>query len=223
MLRQPFLMRDQKQCRLRARVEREQKLGDFFAGVGVEISGRLVGEQNARPRGNRAGQRHALLFAAGELSRIVIEPFAETDRFQFGFRFGERVARAGQFQRHGDILQRRHGRDEMKRLKDDPNMIAAEAREFILPHLGDVRARDGDAALRGRFQSRGDHKKRGLAGTGWAEKGDGLAGRHAERHAGQNVHRPGGAGQRESYVLQIDGGGHEASKEGPAVARSTRA
>ena len=216
-------MRDQKQCRLRAGVQCEEKLGDFLAGMGIEIAGGFIGEQNARPRGNRAGQRHTLLLAAGELSRIVIETLAQTDRFQFRFRAVERIACAGQFQRHGDILQRGHGRDEMKRLKDDPDMPAAEAREFILAHPGDVRARDGNAALRGRFQSRGDHKKRRLARTGRAEQGDGLAGRHAQRHAGENVHRPGGTGQRESYVLQIDGGGHEASKEGPAVARSTRA
>ena len=43
---------------------------DLGLDDGVERARRLVGDQQARPRRNRRGNRHALLLAAGELVRI---------------------------------------------------------------------------------------------------------------------------------------------------------
>ncbi len=53
--RQHFLMRDEKQRRAFARMQREQKIGDVCARHGVEIAGRLVGEQHRRARGRWRG------------------------------------------------------------------------------------------------------------------------------------------------------------------------
>ena len=52
---------------------REHMLG----GVQIEISGRLVGQQDARRIGDRARDRDALLLAAGQFRRPVIEPPAQ--------------------------------------------------------------------------------------------------------------------------------------------------
>ena len=60
----------------------EQQIDDLLAGGLVEIAGRLVGEQDRRIGRERARQRDALLLAAGELRRIVMQPFAEPDRGQ---------------------------------------------------------------------------------------------------------------------------------------------
>ena len=46
--------------------------------VAVEIAGRLVREQHGGSRDDRAGDRHALLLAAGELSGRVILPALES-------------------------------------------------------------------------------------------------------------------------------------------------
>ena len=54
------------------------------AGLAVEIAGRLVGEQHCGSRRDGARERDALLLAAGELSRIVIDARAKTDGFEFG-------------------------------------------------------------------------------------------------------------------------------------------
>ena len=40
---------------------------DALAGVGVEVAGRLVGEQHQRPVDERPGDRDALLLTAGQL------------------------------------------------------------------------------------------------------------------------------------------------------------
>ena len=46
----------------------------------VEVAGRLVEQQHARPHDERAGDRDALLLAAGELRRQVVGAVGEADR-----------------------------------------------------------------------------------------------------------------------------------------------
>ena len=52
---------------------------DLGARTGVEVAGRLVGEDDLRPAGQRPGHCHTLLLAAGQLRRSMAEPVAETD------------------------------------------------------------------------------------------------------------------------------------------------
>ena len=42
---------------------------------------------------------------------------------------------AGKFERHRDVFQRRHGRDQVEGLEDDADLAAAEARERVLVEL----------------------------------------------------------------------------------------
>ena len=63
---------------------------------------------------------------------IMMQAIAEADRGQFlrGAFCG--VGIAGELQRHRDVLQRRHGRDQVERLEDDADLPAAETREIVL-------------------------------------------------------------------------------------------
>ena len=63
-------------------------------GVAVEIAGRLVGDQDGRLDGERAGDRDPLLLAAGKLRRIVRQPLAEADLAEHGARPREGVGAA---------------------------------------------------------------------------------------------------------------------------------
>ena len=128
----------------------KQKLDDLAAGRLVKIAGRLVGHEDRRIRRDRARKRHALLLAAGELRRIVRQPAAKTDGDQLALGAAEGVVHAGQFERHGDILQRRHGRDEMEGLKDNADMFAAKARQRVLAELAQIFAGTDDRAGVGR-------------------------------------------------------------------------
>ena len=47
-----------------------------------------------------------------------------------------RVGDAGEFERHRDVLERRHGRDQVERLEHDPDIAAAEARQRVLVERG---------------------------------------------------------------------------------------
>ena len=53
--------------------ELRQRVEHVVGGARVEIAGRLVGQQDARRIGDRARDRDALLLAAGQLRRPVLE------------------------------------------------------------------------------------------------------------------------------------------------------
>ncbi len=60
--------------------EMHQRIEHVRGRVRVEVAGRLVGEDEARVVGQRAGNGGALLLAAGQLRRPVIDAFGETQR-----------------------------------------------------------------------------------------------------------------------------------------------
>ena len=78
----------------------EQAIDDEAAGGGVEISGRLVGEQQFWLGDKGAGDRHALLLAARELSGIMAQAMTEADRGETLGGSGEGIASPGEFKRH---------------------------------------------------------------------------------------------------------------------------
>ncbi|SYK54768.1 multifunctional acyl-CoA thioesterase I and protease I and lysophospholipase L1 [Klebsiella pneumoniae] len=59
-------------------IKREQQIGNFVPGLAIEVAGGLIGEQNGRAPVKGPGQRHPLLFAAGELRRQVVQAFAKS-------------------------------------------------------------------------------------------------------------------------------------------------
>ena len=64
-----------------------------------------------------------------------MQPRAEPDRFQLARRAPGRIGMAGQFQRHRDVLQRGHGRDQVKGLEDDADMAATKPRQSVLVEI----------------------------------------------------------------------------------------
>ncbi len=48
-----------------------EKRHDFFAGLGIEVAGWLVGQDDRRIVDQRAGDRDALALSAGEFVRLV--------------------------------------------------------------------------------------------------------------------------------------------------------
>ena len=66
-------------------IEPEQHLDDRPARSGIEITGGLVGKKNLGTMDEGPRQRHALLFAARQLERIMVETIAEADFSQKTF------------------------------------------------------------------------------------------------------------------------------------------
>ena len=63
------------------------------------------------------------------------QPFAQPDAFEFAPRALEGIGDACELERHRDILDRGHGRNEMERLKDDPDIAATETCERVFVEL----------------------------------------------------------------------------------------
>ena len=60
-------------------IEPAEEVEDLATGGGVELTGRLVGEQDRRPVGERAGDRHPLHLSTGELGGTVPVAMTEPD------------------------------------------------------------------------------------------------------------------------------------------------
>ena len=63
-------------------IEPAKEVEDLATGGGVELTGRLVGEQDRRPVGERAGDRHPLHLSTGELGGTVPLAVTEPDVLQ---------------------------------------------------------------------------------------------------------------------------------------------
>ena len=107
-----------------------------------------------------AGERDALLLASGKLGGIVTETVAEAHLFELGPRARGRVVHAGKLQAGGDIFERGHGRDEVKRLEHDANSLSAEPGQSIFVHRTELDAVDLNFASVRPLKPGHDHQQR---------------------------------------------------------------
>ena len=105
----------------------------------------------------------------------MVQAMAQTDFFQVRRRAGEGVALACEFQRHGNVFQGRHGRDQMKVLKHNAQIVAAKACQAVFAQGAQVLAGDGKRSARRPFQPREHHQQRRLAGPRRPDDADRLA------------------------------------------------
>ena len=141
-LREFGIVRDEHERGAGAGVQPEQTVNDQLAGLSIEVPGRLVGEQDFWLVDERARQGDALLFAAGELRRIMGEPFAQTHALQERDRLVTDLVAAAQFQRNHHILQSGQSRNELKRLKNETDLFISQAGATILVQPAKVNAVD---------------------------------------------------------------------------------
>src|SRR5206468_6279826 len=73
------LVGDQEEPGAEPRLLLEQTIDDDAPGRQIEIAGRLVGQEQKRAGNKGAGDRDALLLAAGQLPGIMRDPVAEPD------------------------------------------------------------------------------------------------------------------------------------------------
>jgi len=115
----------------------KQQLDDLLPRGLVEIAGWFVGDNDGGIWRDRARQRDALLFAARKLHRIVVQPIGEPHRLEQRPRARLAIAFAVQFIRQQDILKSRQRRNQLIRLKDEPNRFSPHLRQLILRQIAD--------------------------------------------------------------------------------------
>ena len=128
--------------------QRVERVGRGF----VEIAGRLVGQQQRRLRDQRPGDGHALLLAAGQHARTVLEPpFQPHSRQQRrGARPRFRHAHPRDPQRHLGILDGREFRQQVVELEHEADIAIPESDEIGIGHLRHAVIADVDDAGIGR-------------------------------------------------------------------------
>src|SRR5262249_4319665 len=144
--------------------------------------GRLVREQYRGPVHQSAGDRDALLLAAGELRRSVSHPVAEADGVQQRGRLTPRPPgrRTGQECRQLDGLHRRQLVHQMEVLEDEPDVLATEPGTRPLRDAVDPAVADPHLA-RGRYVEPAHQlQERGLAAAARTHDDDRLTGSDLE-------------------------------------------
>jgi len=153
----------------------------------VEIAGGLVGEEDAWPVHEGAGQGHALLFAAGKLGRVVATPGAEANRLERRMCPVSRRVIAFQLQRQHHVFLGRQRGEEVKRLEHEAHQPPANRGAGFLVDCLESLAVESYAAPGGHVEAGQQAEQGGLARARRTHDGEAFAGRHAEVHPGQDV------------------------------------
>ena len=112
---------------------------DLVAGLGVEIAGRFVGEDDGGLVDQSAGDGHALALSAGEFVGLVVHAVGQADRSQCGLGalgalFGWNAA-VDQRQLH--VVQRSGTGQQIEGLEDEADFLVADAGQFVVVQFAD--------------------------------------------------------------------------------------
>src|SRR5229473_1267065 len=179
-------------------LEQEQ---NFVAGLAVQRSGRLVGEDQGRVVDQSAGDAHPLLLPAGKLARPVLRPISKADAIQRGEGAAAALDRghAAIAERQRDILlgggTRKHGR----RLKDEADFCASDRGAPILVERADVPSLEPVQPRIGTVEKTEQTHEGGFARAGAADEGHELACFDRQRDVAHGVDA---AGAREMALAQ---------------------
>ena len=177
----------------------EEGVHDGAAGLGVEIAGGFVGEEEGGLVDEGAGDGDALAFAAGELGGAVFEAGFEAEVFEEGDGFGFAGAGAdeGFVPGGGDhggeegVFEDVEFGEEVVELEDEAEGVVAEVGAAPGAGVGEGASAVEDAAGVGAVEGAGDVEEGGLAGAGGADDGDELAGVEGEGDAAEDLEASG--------------------------------
>ena len=163
-------------------VDAVEQLHDPDRGLGVEVAGRLVGQQQRRVVDERARHRDALLLAAGELVGEVVQLRREPGQAQdVRHLLADLAAGAARhLQGVGDVVVHRAVGQQLEVLEDHAD-VAAVVRDLLARHLAEVVPRHRDRAERRLGLLDQQPHQRRLARAGRADDEHELAGLDRER------------------------------------------
>src|SRR5215472_6297157 len=148
-----------------------EQVQDLRTGPGVEVAGRLVGEDDLRSADQRPRDGDPLLLPAGQLGGAVPQPRAQANRVHDGAEPGLVGRAARDIQREGDVVPRGERGQQVVGLEDEADVVAAQPGQPPLRQRGDLGAADPHLPAVGAVQPRHAVHERGLAGPGRSHDG----------------------------------------------------
>ena len=118
-----------------------QQFEHVVGGLRVEVAGRLVGEHDRRARDQRARDGDALLLAAGQLGRAVVQAVADADRVDQPVEPLAVGLAPGDRERQQDVLLGVEHRQQVEGLEDEADPVAAQLRQLAVVELASARRR----------------------------------------------------------------------------------
>ena len=158
-----------------------------MAGLGVQRAGGFIAHDEPGPVHQRPRDGDALLLAAGQLRRQGGGAVAEAHALEHRPRplDGFLARRAVDQQRYGRVLGGGQRRQQVERLENEPDRLAAVARLFLRAHGPQVAAEDRALAAVLVEDAGDDGDQRRLAATGGPDQHHQLARAHVQVHPAQ--------------------------------------
>ena len=171
----------------------EDSLVEFAAGLaehlensvrvfGVEVASGLVGENDGGTVDQGAGDSDALLLAAGEFVRAMVEAPLNAKHLGKVVEKGLVQISLGGCSKRGDVMgdfdvvHRGEGGEKVKALKDEADLRPAHPGALGIGEFGKVSSINENRASRGAGETAKDVEEGGFAGAGGTYDGDELAG-----------------------------------------------
>jgi hypothetical protein len=158
-----------------------------FSLGGVQIAGRLIGQQDFRTVDDGAGQGRPLELASRKLGRKVVRAGCQTDAVQYftgepgSLPPGEPVQDKGQ----GHVFDRGQGGEEVEELIDDAQVPPAEPGQLPLGQRGDAFSLDAHLAAGRPVDPRHQVQQGALPAPAGSHQGDELSGGDRETDVAQ--------------------------------------
>jgi hypothetical protein len=166
-----------------------EQVQDLVRAAAVEVSRRLVAEQERRVGHDGAGDGDALLLPARQLPRLVRRAVGDPDDVERGLHplLALRPGQRGEQQRQLHVAERRENGDEVVHLEDEPHVAGAPRGELGAAQAADLVTSHGDAARSRDVKAAHQVEERALPRAARTHEGDEIALPHAEVDPLQHV------------------------------------
>ena len=175
--------------RVAALVQPREQRHDFRAGLRVQVSRRLVREQDRGVVHERPRDGDALTLAAGQLVGPMRHAARQLDLVERGLRARLPIRRrhTGIDERQLDVVERRRARQQVESLEDEPDFLVADARQLVVVHPRDLLVVQQIAALARRVEAADEVHQRRLARSRGTHDGDVLSALDRNRRTPERV------------------------------------
>ncbi len=158
-------------------VELVEQVHDLDTHLGVQITGRLIGEDDVGVTYDRAGDGYTLALTAGELRREVAHTVAQADLLKYGL--GQLATLRGRDlaieQGKLHVVQHVQGIDQVEALEDEAQLLVTEGGQLLVAHAYRIHAVDLDRAGGRQVQQAHDIQQGGLPASGGSHDAEELA------------------------------------------------